>query len=115
MSEEEDGGDMGRLLLLDGVLFIRPTLPLIPDVPWMLDRVPVMGEDDSNGVTGPVLARETKTSDDEDEKNHTEDEKRPYQPEEDHIIFEDHNFCIFETICWWTVYNNTGVVVPSNI
>jgi hypothetical protein len=33
MSEEEDGGDMLGRWLDVGVLFIRPTLPLIPDVP----------------------------------------------------------------------------------
>jgi hypothetical protein len=52
MSEDEEGGDMGRPA--DGVLF-RP-LP-IPDVAWMLDRVPVMGEDDRSGVTGPAGTR----------------------------------------------------------
>lgn len=52
MSEDEDGGDMGRPA--DGVL-VRP-LP-IPDVAWMLDRVPVMGEDGSSGVTGPAGTR----------------------------------------------------------
>ena len=46
--EEEEEEEMGRI---DGVL-VRLLGP-IPDVPWILDRVPVMGEDDSNGVTGP--------------------------------------------------------------
>lgn len=52
MSDEEEGGAMGRPA--DGVL-VRP-LP-IPDVAWMLDRVPVMGEDVSSGVTGPAGTR----------------------------------------------------------
>lgn len=84
MSEDEEGGDMGRPA--DGVLF-RP-LP-IPDVAWMLDRVPVMGEDDRSGVTGPadctrINADVRRTNTEELDEPEEREKERPDLAAKDH-------------------------------